>query len=191
MNIVQKAMTTAAIGAMVSVAIGGPGGLDPAHGRNKSSKMEPPPPEKVKPADGPKVDAPATEYGVNGQILEKPPRDPPSAAADNELCGTRFSRPCDSDDKPNSKSKSPGESTGDTPPSAEYEAKGGGQHLEKPPRENPSIERRAHNGPGGTPPSTAAARNKTGWLIPTVFAGAAGIAAIVLASGGNDNPTSP
>jgi hypothetical protein len=52
MNIIQKAMTTVAMGAMVSVALGGPGGLDPAHARNKSGKLEPPPADKAKPQTG-------------------------------------------------------------------------------------------------------------------------------------------
>ncbi len=77
---------------------------------------------------------------------------------------------------------------GAAPPSVDYEEKGKGQHMEKPGR--PLTERRAHNGPGGTSPSTA--KNKSGWIIPTLGAVTAAALAAILASGNNnDNPTSP
>jgi hypothetical protein len=74
---------------------------------------------------------------------------------------------------------------GATPPSAEYGVDR--QILEKPPRDPAVTERRAHSGPGGTPP-TAVARNKTVWWIPT----AAGLAAVggILAATGGGTPVS-
>ena len=67
-----------------------------------------------------------------------------------------------------------------------------------------ATERRAHNGPGGTPPSTAKPKKKKGpkerddpaldtsSLLP-VAGGVAALAALAaaLGGGGNDNPTSP
>jgi hypothetical protein len=45
MNIVKKTIATLAMGAMVSVALGGPGGLDPAYAKGKSGTLKPPPAE--------------------------------------------------------------------------------------------------------------------------------------------------
>jgi hypothetical protein len=70
---------------------------------------------------------------------------------------------------------------GATPPSADYGVDG--QILEKPPRPHGVTERRAHSGPGGTPPASAVARNKTVWWIPTASALAA-VGGILAATGG-------
>lgn len=102
-----------------------------------------------------------------GQMLDKGPRWKPSVAAQEAAPPA----------------------TGDgTPPSTDIEQ---GQMLDKGPRWKPSAtERRAHNGPGGTPPATA--KNKSGWIIPTLGAVTAAALAAILASGNNnDNPTSP
>lgn len=108
---------------------------------------------------------PSTEYGVDRQILEKPPRETMRSAATGPSGGAGV----------------------DTPPSAEYGVDG--QIIDRG-RDRPRVaERRAHNGPGGTPPSTAKKGGKTGWILG-ITAGAAALAA-VLASGNNDKPTSP
>jgi hypothetical protein len=168
MKIVWKqALGSVALSAMAISLIG----TDGAAARNKSSKMEPPPP--------------AAEKVETGQILIRDRPNRPSVEKGIKDPGHKIS-------EITAEAAPPPVDDGATPPSAEYELKGGGQHLEKPPRDNPSIERRAHNGPGGTPPSSAAKGGKTGWIFPTVGALTAATLVAVVASGNDDdNPTSP
>jgi hypothetical protein len=106
---------------------------------------------------------------------------------------------------------------GAAPPSTEYEAKGGGQHLEKPPRD-PVTVREATPPPvddGAAPPSVEKGKSawiepkgtvlqdiglkrtkspkpgKTSFLLPVVGGVAALAALVAAAGGGNDSPTSP
>jgi hypothetical protein len=74
------------------------------------------------------------------------------------------------------------------PPSVDYEEKGKGQHMEKPPRDH-GTERNKSGVLKPNDPSVAAKKGKTGWIFVTLAAVAAGVA--VLAAGGNDNPASP
>ncbi len=106
---------------------------------------------------------PSAEYGVDRQILEKPPRETMRSAATG-----------------------PGGGAGvDTPPSADYGVDG--QIIDRG-RDRPRVtERRAHSGPGGTPPSTAKG-GKTGWLLG--IGGLAAIIAVVAASSGGGTPVS-
>ena len=193
--------------ALSAVALGMVG-TDGAVAQNK--------PQTVKP------NPPTAEKIETGQMLDKGPRRPPSVEKgikDNGvkscgscgLTGREAAPPATGDgatptpsvdietgqmlDKgprwkpiPSAREAAP-PATGDgTPPSTDIEQ---GQMLDKGPRWKPSAtERRAHNGPGGTPPATA--KNKSGWIIPTLGAVTAAALAAILASGNNnDNPTSP
>jgi hypothetical protein len=78
MNIVKKTIATLAMGAMVSVALGGPGGLDPAHARNKSGKLEPPPVDKVK-GPNPIIYALVAAVAVIGVIVLASGNDKPTS----------------------------------------------------------------------------------------------------------------
>jgi hypothetical protein len=185
MKLVQKAITCAAFGVTVSLALGASGGFDPANARNKSSKMEPPPPEKVKPVGEKPVDAPAAEYGVDGQILDR-----------------GKGRPI---------TKSAGDAPVDAPP-ANWEDPKGGQHMDKgrpiakpagatgdtpaaaadDPCNRPGVQcdpRDSRDAAKKAKPKGAGGNGRTLGLVAGVSA--AIIAGIVLASGGDDSPASP
>ena len=175
------------------------------------------PAEVVQPA--PSVDV------ETGQMLDKGPRwpkivektsdtPPPvdDAAAPNTERGIRDNaiKSCGSCGVTGKAAAPPPVDDGAAPPSADWEDPKGGQHFDKGKPKPPSAtERRAHNGPGGTPPSTAkhelcgvpytpkcvtnatAKKGSNTGLILGITAGAAALAA-VLASGNNDDrPTSP
>ncbi len=135
------------------------------------AKPTPPSVEKGKsatiPVEPPTVESPATEKGIKDNAVK---------GCGN--CGVtgREAAPPPVDD-------------GAAPaPSVDIET---GQKLDKPQWPyNKATERRAHNGPGGTPPTGAVARPKTGWIIPTL-AVAAAAGGIVAVSSGNDKPVSP
>ena len=143
-----------------------------AAARNKSSKMEPPPAERVK-SDTVTTEPTAVEYGVDGQILEKPARvgvtakgtsattpignNAPPATEKNQLCGLPHTPPCRVD-----------------APSTDWET---GQLLIK---DKPVIKAARVKAGGGT----------SGWVIPVAGALAVGAGVLAVTSGDN-NPASP
>ncbi len=176
-------------------------GTDGAAARNKSSKMEPSPPEKVKPVSDQPVDAPA-EKGKSDTIKTDPVQGeaPPSTEKGIKDQGVKSCSGCGMTGK---EAVPPPVDDAATPPSAEYGVDG--QILDRGCRGRPNCssatERRAHDGPGGTPPSTAKkGRPKVrdddvstrSSLLP-VLGGVAALAALaaVASGGGDDNPTSP
>jgi hypothetical protein len=137
-----------------------------------------------------------------GQLLDKGPRRPPSVERGIKDPGVKSCGSCGMTGK---EAAPPPVDDAAAPPSAEWEDPNGGQHFYKgckwPRKCNKATERRAHDGPGGTPPSTTkkgrpkerddSPHNRSS-LLPVLGAVAA-LAALAAAvgSGGNDNPVSP
>jgi hypothetical protein len=210
---------------MVSAMTLGVTGGDLAMAKGKSAVLKPTPPDDVTttergikdngvkscsgcgmtgrqaapPATGDGATPPSAEVEVKGgQILEKPPR---PHIMEREATPP----PVDAAAAPPSAEKG---KTGwiivtPDPPMATDKA-GRPKERDDSPMDTSVTERRAHNGPGGTPPSTAKPKKRKGpkirddpystssRLLPVV-GGVAALAALVAAvgGGGDDNPTSP
>jgi hypothetical protein len=174
----------------LSVAMLGMAATGPVTAKGKSGTIPPPPVEA----------AASVEKGKSGTIKMDPVQGeaPPSAEKGIKdpaikSCGScgvtgREAAPPPVDDAaaPGSEQRKFNDQWSGAPPSVE-KGKSGTIPIE-PPTAGAQTERRAHEGPGGTPPSTVK-KGKTGWIL--AVASAAALAA-VLASGNNDgNPTSP
>ena len=167
----KQALGSVALSAMALSMIGTDGA---AAGKNKSDVIKPNP------------DLPADKIET-GQMLDKGKPRPPSVERGIKDNGVKSCSGCGMTGR---EAAPPATGDGATPaPSVDIET---GQMLDKGPRwpNNKATERRAHSGPGGTPPSTAKKGNNTG-LILGIAAGAAALAAVLASGNNNDNPTSP
>jgi hypothetical protein len=198
MNIIQKTMTTVALGAIVAVAFGASGGLDPVHARNKSGKIDPPQAQKTVqvPAETPTPPAEQAERGIKDQ-------------------GVKGCNGCGLTGREAAPGTGEAPAQGGTPPSADHQwFEVAPKHLRVREAAPGTGEAPAEGGPGGGPrvdaqgagdPKVTEKKKRKGpkerddsiynnsktSLLP-VLGGVAALAALVVAvSGGNDAPTSP
>ncbi len=156
-QIVKHALLTAALSSMAVGLVGTEAGA----ARNKSDTIKPTPPSAAKGKSGvirPRDDVapPSAEKGIKDNAVK--------GCSGCGMTGRVAAPPAVADPAP-------------PPPSVDFET---GQLLIKTPIK-PVPARRAHSGPGGTPPSTAKG-GKTGWLLG--IGGLAAILAVVAVSGG-------